>query len=416
MVHFKTKSGCSYTYHPKSNRILLGVQKDKTPLIIERLEEDEITAFGSITHFCIEITRQCNFRCSYCCYSGQYAGHRTHENKTMSNDKILKTIHFIKNNVTGDKSVSICFYGGEALLAQEQIKFFIAQLDPILPERVSYSISTNGYKMNPALIDWICSVPQLSIHVSLDGNSEMHNACRKTIAGEKTYSQIIENLNYFQNKYPDEFRERVNYISTIPDLKSYYKLADSWKNDDFLKQKLPVSVELVSDNKFLSAFKEKVSLLYEALHRYSNDETDDILVNVLLKMVASIKQRSMYDLENGNILLNNCFSALGRCFIDVNGDIAPCETICDSFRIGNVETGFDFEKINRYVEKYTAARNMRCKNCWAFRICQICLICLELTDEEMDSFCRKEQEWSFLSLLLLCEVAEININRKKKFK
>jgi uncharacterized protein len=412
MINFKTKSGSIYAYDRKSNRILFGKQPNIDSLTIEKLEEDYITNFTDFTDFVLEITQKCNFRCSYCCYSGDYVRNRTHENKTMSKDKILETLDFIGQHKHKEKTVAICFYGGEALLAQKEIKFFIEQAKELFHESFIYSISTNGYNLMPEIIDWICSVPYLSINISLDGNSNMHDVCRKTIDGKNTYAQIIKNLKYFQSKYPEEYNSRISYVSTIPDLKSYITLSDIWKNDEFLKSKLPVSVELVSKQRNSYSLKEKAALLYEALSRYQKQEID-ILTNQLLNIVNAVKQRYMFDLESGNIKLNNCFSSLNRCFIDVNGNIAPCQSVCESFRIGNVITGFDYKKTNEYIQHYTNLRNNRCKKCWAFRICKICMLCIDSSEEKLDIFCKNEQEWCFLSLLFLCELAEIDINRKK---
>jgi uncharacterized protein len=328
----------------------------------------------------------------------------------MSNEKIGETVDFIRKHSHREQQISVAFYGGETLLAQEKIRIFISLLTAELQGSVRYSISTNGYNLFPQTVEWICSVSNLSVNVSLDGNREMHDTFRKNASGHGTYTQITDNLKYFQSKYPDEFTERVHYISTISDLNAYIKLADIWKQDDFLKDNLPISVEVVSGKK--STFKEKALMLNEALRRYKQHNGNDLLVNQLIKITESVKRRNIVDLENGTVTLNNCFSSLYRCFIDVTGDIAPCETICDSFRIGNVKDDFDYGKANEYIKKYTELRTRKCKNCWAFRICKICFTCLDYTDEEMNIFCKNEQEWSFLSLLFLCETAEINSVKK----
>ena len=79
----------------------------------------DISFHPNIANFVIGITRQCNFRCKYCCFSGKYSNMRTHSDKHMSRETMDQAINFIKTNVAENQTVFVSFYGGEALMQME---------------------------------------------------------------------------------------------------------------------------------------------------------------------------------------------------------------------------------------------------------------------------------------------------------
>ena len=51
--------------------------------------------YSQIGIYTIEITQQCNLRCKYCCYSGEYHNRRKHNNSEISWETLEQCITFI---------------------------------------------------------------------------------------------------------------------------------------------------------------------------------------------------------------------------------------------------------------------------------------------------------------------------------
>ena len=69
-----------------------------------------------------------------------------------------------------------------------------------------------------------------------------------------------------------------------------------------------------------------------------------------------------------------CIPGIRKLFIDVDGTFYPCEKIVEHacFSIGNLITGLDIDRIIKILNigKLT---EQKCKKCWAFRFCDICV-------------------------------------------
>jgi uncharacterized protein len=63
----------------------------------------------------LQVTQQCNFRCEYCIYSGDYEN-RGHAERTMSFETAKKSIDFVLSSSKDSHAFHVGFYGGEPLL------------------------------------------------------------------------------------------------------------------------------------------------------------------------------------------------------------------------------------------------------------------------------------------------------------
>lgn len=85
------------------------------------------------TSIFLVITQKCNLRCKYCYESLNYP------NNAMSWDNLKKILFIIKDI----PKLDLTFFGGEPTLEYEKIDYVINQLK----DRATYSIITNGYKI-----------------------------------------------------------------------------------------------------------------------------------------------------------------------------------------------------------------------------------------------------------------------------
>lgn len=79
---------------------------------------------NKINFITLQITQNCNLRCSYCVYSGKYKN-RAHSQKTMSKETAQKAIDYYISHSRDTKNLSIGFYGGEPLLCIDMIEYCV---------------------------------------------------------------------------------------------------------------------------------------------------------------------------------------------------------------------------------------------------------------------------------------------------
>ena len=357
--------------------------------------------------FTIEMTQQCNLRCTYCCYSGTYNDRRIHSNKHISFDTLNYIIEFVEKHY--DKTaneITICFYGGEALLVKDKIEWTIKRLLDVLGQKVRFSLSTNGLALTEDVIDWICSYPNFVVNVTIDGDKIMHDKHRKTISGKGSYDIILKNLELFKKKYPVEYNNRIRFLATVYSWKDVLDLENVWDNQLVLRGIYPIHISHIipdfSDkSRTYDTWDDKNAFYHEAFKAYKEGEKG-ILSNCFKKLTDIIARRSYHHLSR-NLKINTCYQSLFSCFINVDGDLYACEKFCGEFSIGNVSDGIDQDKAYSQLERFTARKNFHCSTCWAQRFCRMCMTSLNYKDEEIKLMCNMERDTIDLALRYFCE-------------
>lgn len=408
MHKFSTTSGKVLWYDVTDNRISLWspLQQKKTCPVINFSSPNTLEA-DKITMFTIEMTQQCNLRCTYCCYSGTYNDRRIHNNKHISIDTLNSIIKFIEKHYdkTADE-ITICFYGGEALLVKDKIDWTIQRLLDVLGQQVRFSLSTNGLALTEDVIDWICSYPKFVVNVTIDGDKIMHDKHRKTLSGKGSYDIILKNLELFKTKFPDEYNNRIRFLATVYSWKDVLELDKVWDGQSVLRGIYPVHISHIipdfSDkSRTYDTWDDKNIFYHEAFKAYMKGQKG-ILSNCFKKLTDIIARRSYHHLSS-NLRIKTCYQSLFSCFINVDGDLYACEKFCGEFSIGNVSDGIDQIRAYRQLERFTARKNNHCSTCWAQRFCRMCMTSLNYKDEEIKLMCNMERDTIDLALRYFCE-------------
>jgi uncharacterized protein len=85
-----------------------------------------------------------------------------------------------------------------------------------------------------------------------------------------------------------------------------------------------------------------------------------------------------------------CVPLVTRVFIGANGKIGLCERVDEDnplFQLGDVTTGYNFDKIDLLYKHSSAILAEHCNKCWAFRYCRACYKNLDMIEYDGD-FCR----------------------------
>lgn len=419
-MRFVTRSGRKYDYSPVTNKIRLWENSrscDETATV--SFLETYDYSFERISMFTIEITQQCNLRCKYCIYSGDYDKRRSHNEKVFPYDAIPSLINFISSHA--DKSVpvlTVCFYGGEALLQKENIKRIICDLNR-LDFSFEYTVSSNGVLLSEDTIEWICSVPNLKVTVTIDGDKLIHDANRVFPSGKGSFDIVLANLKRFKNRHPHEYDKRIQFLATIDSISRLEELASFWGKNPILTNHRPVHISSILPNfsrrdcisDFTSLLRRQLNIYDKALISYFKGE-ENVLTDELNRLISIIDHREFFDLPKQQKFFTCCHNPYS-CFIDSTGQLFVCEKFNSDFSVGSIYTGFDRSALQRINTIFYRRKNSYCSKCWAKRLCRICATNVNHTALEFEYFCNHERQKILIALKYYCEIQEYK-NRKSK--
>lgn len=134
-------------------------------------------------------TEKCNFRCTYC-YESFVHG-------KMPSNVVSAVKAFLRRRIPALTSLSLSWFGGEPLLAQD----VIAEIGTIAFEDcnkhgVSFSggLTTNGYKLDSDCFFALNRISHSNFQITLDGTEARHNTTRRRADGAGTFEKIWQNL------------------------------------------------------------------------------------------------------------------------------------------------------------------------------------------------------------------------------
>lgn len=163
------------------------------------------------------VTEQCNLRCKYCVYSGNYYYERTHSNRKMPLDLAFKAIDFLFSHARDSAKIYISFYGGEPLLEFNLVKKcveYVKVKNEMAHKDINFSITTNGILLNNEVINFLIS-NKIGLIISLDGPEKIHNRYRVFPTGNGTFEIIIKNLFKLRKRNKEYYDKYVGFNTTI---------------------------------------------------------------------------------------------------------------------------------------------------------------------------------------------------------
>ena len=136
-------------------------------------------------------TMGCNFDCPYC-----FENHSPGKMGADVQDDVVALAGRLLD-VSGAKSLSVTWFGGEPLLAPDVIESLSARLMALSQERgaeYSASIITNGYLLTQGMCDMLGRARVKGAQVTIDGLGATHDATRRLAGGGPTFERIVGNL------------------------------------------------------------------------------------------------------------------------------------------------------------------------------------------------------------------------------
>lgn len=339
---------------------------------------------NNINQIVLQITQNCNLRCSYCTYSGNYYN-RTHSKKSMDVKTALAAVDFLMLHSSGVEEVAISFYGGEPILEFELIKSVVHYVKQNYPEKkVRYNLTTNLTMFNDYVIDFLIK-NDVSVMISIDGPEKVQDKYRVFSNGKGSYSTVVSNAKRICEKSKEYFAKCLTntVISPGSDYRDILDFLDGDElfgplyststlvNDD--DSKIPISYD---DDYYCIYKKEKFKLMLAMLGLIDFESVSSLVkadLTEILKMDRLLLIGGTHRMK-AHHPGGPCIPGQKRVFVDVNGYFYPCEKIAevDNFKIGDITHGLDYEKIRQMINVGKCTED-ECLKCWAFLYCGTCV-------------------------------------------
>jgi uncharacterized protein len=357
-----------------------GVLKSKRLKKIKfRYKDNDIKKYlsNNLSYMLLNITEDCNLRCKYCIYSGNFQNQRTYTKNNMKLEIALKAIDFFLKKSEASESRTIGFYGGEPLLNFDTIKQVVEYANQKC-DKMQYTITTNGTLLTEKIIDFF-KENNFKVGISLDGYQELHDRYRVDVLGNGTFSQVKHNIELIKRNYPSFYKNNIGIITTLTSNFSFNKLNNFFVINDIKARKISQvntnglsqddKNEIFGNNSFFEKYLEGLEILYNKL---KSKDFKLPFFKLFYALLLDIENREFYELDKEFETTSMCLPSLERLFITTSGSFRICESMDNSFDIGNIYDGFNYSQINYLVEEYLAYANKKCINCWAVRLCSLC--------------------------------------------
>lgn len=403
-MYIETTRHNTYSYLRRTGEIVPGIVADDYVWSFEPLKP--FSAMPEVEMFILGITEQCNLRCTYCCYSGDYLNNRTHSARAMNSEDIDQIYDFIQK-ISPIRPFHIAFYGGEPLTQYELIKYAILKAECQWGKDALFSITTNATLLTKEKVDWLLE-HHVKLEISIDGTAKFHDRHRVDQTGQGSFSRMYQALSYIAKNYPD-YISNIQLLMTLPSIDTLSTIAESWNNDAVLKQLAPSHITGLAPNFAKGVIKKDYNSLKDQylklLDVYEQHQDWLVLRAFFEECIAYWKDRPIVD-AGCSVPMSTCMPRNTKLYIDANMQIAVCEKISDQYRIGCIKDGIDWNSANEQVRSYYNKRVQRCSHCPAIRMCDLCLTAVEFNDAQWDILCHNERVYAQLYMLLFCEMAE----------
>ena len=399
-------------------------RKDK---IWKRLEEQR-------EQLILNVTEECNFRCSYCIFSGQYEHYRTHSSCAMTWDVARPAIDEFLAHSKHSECRIISFYGGEPLLNMPLIRQCVAYVRQKYEGLdVNFSLTTNGYLLRSATVRFLAN-EQFLILVSLDGPQEIHDRHRRTRNGRPTWARVVSNIREFIAAYPDyETNNRLRFNAVATRQTDLSRAQCFWDSSDIFTDCMGLEVSeqkqtsgepdlLLSEGSLVTSSK----VLYEQFIRdlknglcekERNKSSKWLETAIFERPFVKFHKRGYLSphLPEKMVFLNHCVPGTRRTFVSAEGNYFTCERVapCREQIIGNVKDGVCLEKVMALLDKWSQANRDQCRYCWCLPLCGVgCLATVGndgiLRPDDKKKACAQHRQTMHFVLIDYCSVLEEN--------
>lgn len=337
----------------------------------------------------LQITQDCNLRCSYCPYTGNDNINRLHKEKYMDIDLAKKTIDYLYAHSIDSESITIGFYGGEPLLAFDTMKLVVDYAYNLIQDKlINFTITTNATLMNREILEFL-NDNNFDLVISIDGPKEINDANRVFAnIKDSVFNKVMENIEIISKDYPDLFSRTIINMVIDPRF-SLDKYAELFDVNDAMKN-IKVQATVLDD--IHKAVKNILSIKFmESYDKYREYVSGFLFEGISLPDYIPHQFAMAFFNPYFERIINGfsektgfpkticpsgpCIPGQMRWMVDVNGKFFPCERVSETVEenvMGNIDEGFDLEKAKFILNIHSVSKD-KCVDCFAFRHCNACI-------------------------------------------
>jgi uncharacterized protein len=346
-------------------------------------EELENILASACRHLTLNVTDQCNLRCAYCVYSGQFPEERSHGARQMSWEVARKSLdHFLSQNHPDQR---LTFYGGEPLLNWDLVRQCVDYVrrtkDRVyLPIHLTTNLIGLSDSQAAFLID-----NDVHLQVSLDGPEVIHNSARWLAGGGGSHALVLNGVERLVTRNAEYCTDRLKINCTCSDTANVQELFTYFSAYPFSDLEVSVSCvrtpegekDITSDETWFAWQRQLDALIpeYYALMRMGKPVNHKLFNNFFESVFVRLAKRPLTPATTSHVLKKQCIPGINGIFVDTGGTYFSCENFAHSENsIGSVETGVELEKAQRLLAKFVGISAEICTKCWASRLCSLCFL------------------------------------------
>lgn len=360
--------------------------------IIEEIEHPESTNLKHLAENCmsqliLQVTQQCNLRCHYCAYSGNYFN-REHSSQRMNFETAQKAIDFYFSRTRESDDLAISFYGGEPLLEFPLIEKCVAYCIKCSGDKaINFNMTTNGTLLTEEVTSFLINHKFL-LTISLDGAKEEHDANRKFSNGKGSFDGIIENLKRIKNKdivyYNSNiyFNAVINPRAKLSCVHEYFTTNDLFLDGHVTLNSLATAglmdanIVEFDEKHWMPQSYEHLKLLLSLIGKIDNKKTSPLVRSSKKKIEQLYRNLHEHSIESRKMHHGGpCVPGVRRLFVTTGGKLYPCERVSECVEkmcIGTLDSGFNYSNM-KFLMNNGKLTEKECLNCWNLRQCTICL-------------------------------------------
>jgi len=322
---------------------------------------------AALTSLALNISADCNLACDYCYLSAGRSGSRPRQGprgnrregeRTMSDVVARRAVDLLLHEAFGERRVSIVLFGGEPLLARDQIGGILGYAKAraaAVGLDLSVHMTTNGTLFDSRTASELGQLG-VSVLVSIDGREEEQNAHRCYPDGRGSYDDVAGNLAGLPAGMSVGVR-----VTVTEDSGSLVEIVEHLAGlGASIVHLAPESGDGMSD-----AFAERLAGEFSRLALAERDR----LVSGGHPLVGNFVD-PMVTLETGRRRTLPCGAGTKYLCVTTDGTLSFCHRFAgdQAYDVGHVATGIDRARLFRVRERLAAA-GTGCGSCWAFPLC-----------------------------------------------
>jgi uncharacterized protein len=347
------------------------------------------------SHMVLAPTNQCNLRCKYCTFSGEYINNRVHNDLVMNFDVAKMSIDYFASLLTSNSRTAIQnrgtigFYGGEPLLHFSLIKKCMDYVKSIgCDDLIFWNITSNGTLLTKEKLKYFIKYENIRIGISLDGPENDHNRHRVFRNGIGTFRILMKNLQLIFTLAPEFYKKHIHFQPVLPRFNNPHNLLDFFtsnplvSNNELTSQigdvtpgaktfykKLTKENMKIFNKRYAELFKTYINLLIEGNVKSRKFQVLSALAGDIFQ---NIDRRVYRHLDDLFFTTGTCIPGTRKFYVSPEGDFFICEKVAETHEIGNCYTGIDYKKCKKVYEKYINNVTADCYKCPYIHFCTLC--------------------------------------------